>query len=388
MSMQIGNVIKTLRKQHNMTQDELAEKLNVSSQAVSKWENGRNMPDITLLVDIADCFNMTVDELLKGLKAPSQINLHRYVTSPEFQSLSDDEKLGYLWDFQCKHPGNTVVASLLGSVVNIPKEKKLPLMYYAGDGILRHDDSQGRRNHVIHCISTVYDDEEFMKYLGRLSPWNYDETQGEWYETRRWIVGDFEGGRMQRYKNNALIISHFLFRQSHPTDIPEIEIEFNLEKIKIIENLGDDGSVPDAWLPYYTGAFFMLKRDYIKLGKIDKAYEALDRALDIYESRISKLKVGDILSLGKKALFGDITMTVMPGYAEDLAAVFTQNDERFNSNHVGWMAISSPARVCSNIYKNMLEWVKSGKVPDDEEYRKRLERVKAISTCGCVKPSY
>lgn len=378
MKNQIGKTIKQLRKEHNLTQEKLAEKLNVSAQAVSKWENGSNMPDITLLVDIADCFNITVDELLKGVKASSEINIHRYVHSPEFQSLSDDEKLGYLWDFQRKHPGNTVVASLLGSVVNIPKEKKLPLMYYACDGILRHDDSQGRRNHVIHCISTVYDDEEFMKYLKRLAPYNYNETQGEWYETRRWIVGDIESGRMQRYKNNALIISHFLFRQSHPRDVPELDIEWNLEKIKIIENLGDGGNVPDAWLPYYTHAFLMLKDDYVKLGEIERAYEALDRVLDIYESRISKFKVGDILSLGKKVLFGDITMTVMPGYAEDKAAVFTQKDERFNFDRVSWMAISSPARVCSKLYKSMLEWVKSGIVPDDEKYRKYLERVKAL----------
>lgn len=336
MPNNFGENIKKLRKNQGLTQEQLADKLGVSPQAISKWENGHNMPDITLLVDIADCFNMTVDELLKGLKVSSQINLHRYVASPEFQSLSDDEKLGYLWDFQRNHPGNNIVAGLLSSpLVNIPKEKKLPLMYYACDSILRHDDSQGTRNHVMHCISTVYDDEEFMKYLKRLAPYNYNETQGEWYETRRWIVGDIESGRMQRYKNNALIISHFLFRQSHPRDVPELDIEWNLEKIKIIENLGDGSNVPDAWLPYYTSAFLMLKRDYIKLGKIDKAYEALDRALDIYESRISRLKVGDILSLGKKALFGDITMTVMPGVGEDLSAIFTQKDERFNSNRVG-----------------------------------------------------
>ncbi len=378
MSIQIGNIIKTLRKQHNMTQDELAEKLNVSSQAVSKWENGRNMPDITLLLDIADCFKVTVDELLKGIKKSTRNNLHVYVGSREFQSLSDDEKLGYLWDYQRKHPGNTEVATLLGMVIQIPKEKKLPLMYYACDSILRHDDSQGRRNHVMHCISNVYDDEEFMKYLKRLAPYNYNETQGEWYETRRWSVGDTVGSRMQHYKNNALLISHFLFRQSHLTDIPELDIEWNLEKIKIIESLGDDGIVPDAWLSYYVSAYLSLKRDYIEIGEFDKAYDALDKVLDIFENRMSKLKVGDILSLGKRSLFGDITMTMMPGVGEDLAVVFTQKDERFNSNRVCWMAISSPARVCSNLYNSMLEWVKSGKLPDDEEFRKRLERVKAL----------
>ena len=378
MSIQIGNIIKTLRKQHNMTQDELAEKLNVSSQAVSKWENGRNMPDITLLLDIADCFNVTVDELLKGIKQSTGNNLHVYVGSREFQSLSDDEKLGYLWDYQRKHPGNTDVAALLGFVVKIPKEKKLPLMYYACDSILRHDDSQERRNHVMHCISNVYDDEEFMKYLKRLAPYNYNATQGEWFEERRWLVGDTQASRMQHYKNNALIISHFLFRHSRLTDIPELDIEWNLEKIKIIESLGDDGIVPDAWLPYYVNAYLSLKSNYIESGEFDLAYDALDKVLDVFENRMSKFKVGDILSLGKRSLFGDITMTVMPGYGGDMSAVFTQKDERFNFDRVSWMAISSPARVCSNLYNSMLEWVKSGKVSDDEEYRKYLERVNKL----------
>ncbi len=387
MTNNFGEKIKQLRQNQGLTQEQLARQLGVTAQAVSKWENGSNMPDITLLTDIADCFGVTVDELLRGMKVSTGQSLQRYVHSHEFQSLSDDEKLGYLWDYQRKHPGNAVVADLLSSVVNIPKEKKLPLMYYACDSILRHDDSQVRRNHVMHCISTVYDDEEFMKYLKRLSPCNYNETQGEWYETRRWFVGDIEGGRMQRYKNNALIISHFLFRQSHPRDIPEIEIELNLEKIKIIESLGEDGTVPDAWLPYYVSAYLSLKSDYIESGEFDLAYEALDKVLDVFENRMSKFKVGDVLSLGKRSLFGDITMTVMPGYGGDMSAVFTQKDERFNSNLVGWLSIYSPKRVCANIYKSMLEWVKSCGVPDDEKYRKYLERVKAISTGGCVKPS-
>ena len=50
----IGNKIKRLRKKHNVNQDELAKYLNVSFQAVSKWENGTAYPDITLIPALAN----------------------------------------------------------------------------------------------------------------------------------------------------------------------------------------------------------------------------------------------------------------------------------------------------------------------------------------------
>ena len=61
--MTIGNNIKQLRVQKNLTQDQVAEKLGVSYQAVSKWENNANTPDIALLPRIADLFGVTIDAL-------------------------------------------------------------------------------------------------------------------------------------------------------------------------------------------------------------------------------------------------------------------------------------------------------------------------------------
>lgn len=58
----IGKKIKSLRKNKNMTQEQLAEILSVSSQAVSKWENGISAPEIGLLPVIARYFGITMDE--------------------------------------------------------------------------------------------------------------------------------------------------------------------------------------------------------------------------------------------------------------------------------------------------------------------------------------
>ena len=61
----IAQNIVFLRKQAGMTQLDLAEKLNYSDKAVSKWERGDSVPDIAVLKDIADLFGVTVDYLLK-----------------------------------------------------------------------------------------------------------------------------------------------------------------------------------------------------------------------------------------------------------------------------------------------------------------------------------
>lgn len=62
----IGKFISSLRKENNMTQLELAEKLNISDRAVSKWERGINLPDASLMLELSKMFNVTINELLNG----------------------------------------------------------------------------------------------------------------------------------------------------------------------------------------------------------------------------------------------------------------------------------------------------------------------------------
>lgn len=374
MSMQIGTVIKTLRKQHNMTQDELAEKLNVSSQAVSKWENGRNMPDIMLLLDIADCFDVTVDELLRDNKSVSAFRLDEYVMTDEFKEMSDEEKLDYLWAFQRKHQGATIVAIVLATQVKMPKEKKLPLMSYACESILSHNDNQGRRNTVIFCMSHVCDDEEFNRWLKRCSPRRYDETQNEWFEQMMQNIGDIDSCRTQRYKNNALVFSHLFNKATRGYGIPEVEVEWHREKIKLIEFLGEDGEAPDAWLGEYIGSHLLLSVSLFTLGELDKGFEMLDRAIDLCETRLSKIKPGDILPLGKKAFFGNVTRTLKKD-GDLYITVFTQQDERFSSDYYPWDVMT----IDDIIMMPLTQWWEFVKMKDNEEFKKRLERVKKLT---------
>ena len=65
-SGEIGRYIQYLRKQKSFSQKELAERLGVSFQAVSKWETGENLPDVSILLDLADILDTTTDKILNG----------------------------------------------------------------------------------------------------------------------------------------------------------------------------------------------------------------------------------------------------------------------------------------------------------------------------------
>lgn len=62
----IGAFLKQCRKEKNLTQEQLAEKFGVSSRTVSRWETGSNMPDLSILVELADYYDMDLKELLDG----------------------------------------------------------------------------------------------------------------------------------------------------------------------------------------------------------------------------------------------------------------------------------------------------------------------------------
>ena len=65
-TIKTGNFLRELRKEKNLTQEQLADVFNVSARTVSRWETGSNMPDISILVEIADYYQLDVREILNG----------------------------------------------------------------------------------------------------------------------------------------------------------------------------------------------------------------------------------------------------------------------------------------------------------------------------------
>ena len=69
-NIKTGSLIKELRIEKELTQKELAEKLSVSTAAVSKWENGKGFPDISILEPLSAELGISIAELIKGEKMP------------------------------------------------------------------------------------------------------------------------------------------------------------------------------------------------------------------------------------------------------------------------------------------------------------------------------
>ena len=127
-TLKIGQYIQHQRKAAGMTQKELAEKLNLSFQAVSKWENGDSLPDTGILLDLCDLLNTTADKLLNGgsLAAVERrlMRLEDVVTG--FQYL---ESIGKLFGEDC-----TIVT---GMIEGINASMNLDILAYLKDPMSR-----------------------------------------------------------------------------------------------------------------------------------------------------------------------------------------------------------------------------------------------------------
>lgn len=90
-TVKVGAYISKLRKQENLTQSELAKKLNITHQAISKWENGTSMPDVAILLDLAEILNVKVENILKGEDNKAEVQEKIEIPEvPEIPEITDE----------------------------------------------------------------------------------------------------------------------------------------------------------------------------------------------------------------------------------------------------------------------------------------------------------
>lgn len=87
----VGLFLKTLRKEKNITQEVLAEALNVSNRTVSRWETGSNMPDISLLVELSEFYQISIPEIINGEKKSEKMNQETKDTAIKMAEYSKNE---------------------------------------------------------------------------------------------------------------------------------------------------------------------------------------------------------------------------------------------------------------------------------------------------------
>ncbi|HHY82975.1 MAG TPA: helix-turn-helix transcriptional regulator [Clostridiales bacterium] len=88
----IGSFLKELRKEKRLTQEQLAEKLNVSGRTVSRWETGSNMPDISLLVELAEFYEVSIPEIIDGERKSEKMDKETKEAVLKVAEYSNEEK--------------------------------------------------------------------------------------------------------------------------------------------------------------------------------------------------------------------------------------------------------------------------------------------------------
>lgn len=90
--IKIGSFIKDLRKEQNLTQEELAEKFGVARRTVSRWETGSNMPDLDILIEMADFYDVDLREILDGERKSEKMNEELKETVLKVAEYNNEEK--------------------------------------------------------------------------------------------------------------------------------------------------------------------------------------------------------------------------------------------------------------------------------------------------------
>lgn len=133
MENRIGEALRNLRMQHNMSQENLAENLNVSRQAVSNWENGKTQPDADMLIRISSLFQASLDEIISDGQSKGLVEKNR-----KGLIICGASTLLGIFHFVMALTGKiniigVVVSVLLAAIVSL-------IMYFAFEGSIKSND--------------------------------------------------------------------------------------------------------------------------------------------------------------------------------------------------------------------------------------------------------
>lgn len=131
MNESIGSRIYMLRKREGLTQEELAEQMGVSPQAVSKWEKDLSIPDLTVLTALSDYFHISLDELVRGARTD--------VCFVPAQARKNADQM-FLRVRVHTVQGDTVNVNLPLALVRMAAHLELDLPHFRGSEILRQLD--------------------------------------------------------------------------------------------------------------------------------------------------------------------------------------------------------------------------------------------------------
>ena len=254
MKLKIGEKIREYRRNENMTQQVFAEKLGVSYQSVSRWENEETYPDMELLPAIADIFNVSIDALMgiKEIEKEKQAvevfdSLRREAMKPEFDvekinGLLRDIRRNYIdtessWRPWCE--GNDRCFS---------HPEILPEVRLTAEAYLS---THPMDLHVLQTMAYVEDEEHLQTFLSKYTT-SFDTSQRRLLYTRylrKWDVERFEPERRYKFYEavSDLLRPVLLYGSKNEKQNKDSATVFQIGLIDLIRDNRNDEK-PDMWV--------------------------------------------------------------------------------------------------------------------------------------------
>ncbi|MCL2773787.1 MAG: helix-turn-helix transcriptional regulator [Oscillospiraceae bacterium] len=224
MNICINENIKKLRREKNITQEKLAEYLNVSIQAVSKWERNETLPDITMIIPIASYFNVSTDELLGVDAAKNEIKIQEYL-----KEISNLQLLGK-WEEEKTLTVNAhkefpndfrITYWYIRAIINRANTPADVILAHADEitnlceRILDECNEDHIRNEAVHVLAQIKKAkgkvDDALELLDRLPDWYdtkgqlkeqlFDKNTDEWWNQLIWnffMLSDFALNKLQK----------------------------------------------------------------------------------------------------------------------------------------------------------------------------------------------
>lgn len=287
MQITLANNLRELRKNKNLTQEELAGYLNISPQAISKWERGEGFPDIAMLPVIANYFGITIDTLLGNDTISIEEKIRNYCDEYERYNVNGDmdkavevatrayHEFPYHWnviDIYC-------VSLTRGYSVH--PEEKLPELRGICQMIMDKCTDAKIRMHAVYSMLFAEDDENVEKWFAEV-PGTYDYSEWERREDRYCERGQTEKFRRQKQENMYQLYSYLREKMASGIQSPEEKLVAYRHQIALTSAVfGEDNLMCEK--ATLAIAHIRLASALFEVGKKEEAYETLEKGITLYQ---------------------------------------------------------------------------------------------------------
>lgn len=335
----IAEKIYYYRKKNDLTQEDLANAIGVSAQAVSGWERSCGYPDITLLPGIAHTLGITIDELMGNDEIGVREDIKGFYD--RLWNVDEHEKLRMAIEYYRKYPDIYDLADTLIMVLAdwgfASQPEYLDLLREACEKVIKNCTDNKFRHCAIDAMSCWAKDDE-AEYWLEMNPKLYSYVYGEVLEERLLNQGKTEECRVQHDINNLSLMLHVIGRPSNHNGDPAVCIGHNSFLRTLIRSFGENGEIPDGWVGKYAFITMRNAAGLFGAGQTEEGFTVFAEAIDAYK-RLFALPDNAPLDLGNSAFFGDIAIvqhrsdgqydTFVNGKGEDVTiregCYFTQN---------------------------------------------------------------